>query len=120
MINDYRREERSCDGSPRRAAGPLAENAGLANVQISADSDLQGALKKQGYLAARVQAISISGPAGVSSAMPLLKQRYCRPLLDSEYADIGVSREGNTWRIVHARPVLPLVYPTGQTRAEKF
>ena len=106
LINDYRSEERRCDGSRRRMAGPLAAHAGLSKVQIGADSDLQGALKKQGYLPARVQAISISGPAQASSAMALIKGRYCRPLLDPEYADIGVSREGNTWRIVLARPVL--------------
>jgi len=106
LINDYRSEERRCDGSRRRAAGPLAAHAGLSNVQLSAGSDLLSALKKQGYQPARVQAMSFSGPASASSAMALMKRRYCRPLLEAEYADIGVSREGNTWRIVLARPVL--------------
>lgn len=106
LINDYRSRERSCDGTLRPMAGPLAEHAALSDVDTTADSDLQAALKERGYLAGRVQAITISGPGRAGSVLALLKQRYCRSLLDQNYTDIGVSRQGNTWRTVLARPVL--------------
>lgn len=106
LINDYRNEERRCDKIRMHAVGPLAPHAGLSKVPIGADSDFQGALKAQGYMPARVQAISVSGPVDVRSVMTLVKKHYCRALLDPEYADIGVSREGIIWRIVLARPVL--------------
>lgn len=106
LINDYRSEGRSCDGRTLQAAGPLAPHAGLSNVQISGTKDLRKALRKQNYSPASFQAISISGPASPSAAMDLIMQRYCQPLMNPQYAEIGVSREGRTWRIVLARPVL--------------
>jgi uncharacterized protein YkwD len=106
LINDYRSENRRCEGRNLQAGGPLAPHTGLSNLKIDAHRDLREALREQGYLAARVHAISLSGPDRASSAMALIKRRYCRPLLDPQYADVGVSREGNAWRIVLARPVL--------------
>jgi uncharacterized protein YkwD len=106
LINVYRSEERPCEGTRSGAAGPLAANAALSHAQISADTDMQAALKQQGYQPARVLTINLTGPTNASAAMRLIEQRYCRPLLDPAFADVGVSRDGKTWRIVLARPVL--------------
>lgn len=106
LINVYRSEARRCEGVLRDPAGPLAAHAGLSNVQIGPDGDLQSALKKQRYLPARVLTIGLSGPTRASAAMALIEQRYCQPLLDPAFADIGVSRQGSSWQIVLARPVL--------------
>ena len=106
LINVYRSEERPCEGTRSRTVGPLAANAALSDAQTSADTDMEAALKKQGYQPARVLTINLAGPANAGAAMRLIEQRYCHPLLDPAFADIGVSRDGNTWRIVLARPVL--------------
>lgn len=106
LINVYRSEEPPCEGTRSREVGPLAANAALSDAQTSADTDMQAALKQQGYQPARVLTINLTGPANARAAMRLIEQRYCRPLLDPAFADIGVSQDGNTWRIVLARPVL--------------
>jgi len=106
LINVYRSEERPCEGTRSGAAGPLAASAALSDAQTSADTDMQAALKQQGYQPARVLTINLTGPTNASAAMRLIEQRYCHPLLDPSFADIGVSRDGNTWQIVLARPVL--------------
>ncbi len=38
--------------------------------------------------------------------MALLRERYCRPLLSADYAEIGVSRQGDAWQVVLAQPLL--------------
>jgi uncharacterized protein YkwD len=114
LINVHRSEERNCEGARSGVAGPLAAHAGLSDAQTSADTDLQAALKQQGYQPSRVLTINLTGPADAASAMRLIEQRYCRPLLDPAFADIGVSREGNAWRIVLARPVLSPDLPDWQ------
>jgi len=39
--------------------------------------------------------------------MGLLRERYCEALMSPQFSDIGISREGRTWRIVLAQPLLP-------------
>lgn len=106
LINDYRSQVRSCGGKNLPAAGPVAPHAGLAKVRIDGGGDLRAALREQGYLPARFQAISVTGPASARATMDVIAKSYCAPLMDPGYADIGVSREGANWRIVLARPVL--------------
>lgn len=106
LINDYRGAPQSCDGKRTAPAGPLAPDPVLARVQIGSGAQLQDALKGAGYQAAQAQALSVSGPTNTRAAFAFIKQRYCRALLNPRYAQIGVSRDGGTWRIVLARPVL--------------
>lgn len=106
LINTYRNEPQTCDGKKFRIAGPLAPDATLARVNVSADTQLQDALKEAGYAAARAQAISVSGPSNASDAINFIKQRYCSLLLNPQYSAVGISQEGNTWRLVFARPLL--------------
>ena len=106
LINAFRSEPQSCQGERIDAVGPLAPDAALARVKPGAGGNLLEALKEQGYRAARVEAIRLSGPADAAAAMKLVRERYCRQLLSQQYAQIGVSRTGAAWQILLARPVV--------------
>jgi uncharacterized protein YkwD len=107
-INEYRSSPQTCEGRQTPAAGPVALQPVLARAGLPSKGDaLRNALKRAGYNAAQIQAIVVSGPDNARDAVAHLKQRYCRALLSAQFADIGISREGNTWRIVLARPLLP-------------
>jgi uncharacterized protein YkwD len=67
---------------------------------------LQQALKDAGFQAARAEAIIVSGPLSPAAAMAAIKDRYCRTLTKPDYTAIGVSRSGDTWRIILAHPLL--------------
>ncbi|MGH8771055.1 MAG: CAP domain-containing protein [Pyrinomonadaceae bacterium] len=106
LINDYRSAARACEGKKRLVAGPLAPNAALALVNVKPGTPLEDALHDAGYQAARVQAISVSGPAGARGVMEYLRRSYCGSLLSPLYSEIGVSRRNNTWHIVLAQPLV--------------
>jgi uncharacterized protein YkwD len=106
LINDYRSEARTCEGGQAPAAGPLAPDAALSRIRADAGGELQDALKAVGYQAARVEAITVTGPQDAAATMKLIGQRFCGSLMNPAYADIGVSRDGNTWRLLLARPLL--------------
>jgi uncharacterized protein YkwD len=106
LINAYRESPRSCEGRSVAPAAPLAPDEALSRVRIDSGGQLQDALKAAGYRAARAEAIMVSGPADANSAMMFIRQRYCRLLSNPQYTAISVSREGGTWRIVLARPLL--------------
>ena len=106
LVNDYRRSGPSCNGEDRAAAEPLSPNANLAQVNLEPGTSWQTALGDAGYQAAQIQALQVSGPTGPESAMNALRSGYCGPLLDERYSDIGVKRDGNTWQVVLARPLV--------------
>src|SRR5687767_9183472 len=107
LINEYRSSPQVCEGRQTPAVGPLSPQPRLVHPDIASKWDsLQDAVKRAGYTAARVQAIVVSGPGSARDAMARLRERYCRSLSSPQFADIGISREGNTWRIVLARPLL--------------
>ena len=106
LINVYRTSPQTCEGRRMDAAGPLTPEPRLERVRLSSQAPLGEALQKAGYAAARVQAIALSGPRSADSAMSMLKQGYCSVLMSPQFADLGVSREGNTWRLVLAQPLL--------------
>jgi uncharacterized protein YkwD len=106
MINDYRQSPQKCDGKEARPAGPLSPEPALARVRIESGTSLQQVLKKEGFRAAQAGAVAVSGPANPEAAMNALKQRYCGVLLDPRFTAIGVSRKGNSWHVVLARPLI--------------
>ncbi len=107
-INAYRTAPQTCAGKATAALSPFAPHSALALVDIkSAQQSLSEALKRTGYAAARAQAIVISGPSSPGSAMGVLKDRYCDVLSSPQFSEIGISREGNTWRLVLAQPLIP-------------
>jgi uncharacterized protein YkwD len=106
LINAYRAAPRACGGRQMGPVGPLAPNPALSRVHIAPGTDLRDALKSAGYPSARAEAISVSGPLNASSAMAAIQQSYCRTLLSSQYAAVGVARNGDDWSIVLARPLV--------------
>jgi len=107
LINALRDTEQACDGAKAEAVGPLAPVEALAVAPATSGAQLQEALSKAGYRPAKLQAVSISGPANAQAAMGALKQRYCSALRSDEFAEIGVSRQGDTWQVLLAKPLLP-------------
>ena len=106
LINEFREAEESCGDGKGQTVGPLAPNEAL-NVQPAASgAQLQKALQAADYRPAKLQAMSVAGPADAKTAMQALKQRYCAPLRSHEFAEIGVSRKGNTWQVLLAQPLL--------------
>lgn len=106
LINDYRSEPRSCEGERAPAAGPLAPDAALSRIRADAGKELQDALKAAGYQAARVEAVTVTGPQDAHATLESIGQRFCSALMSPAYADIGISRDGDTWRLVLAQPLL--------------
>src|SRR5688572_3415457 len=106
LINAYRTGAHTCEGRRIEPAPPLSVHASLSRVPAASGGALHEALKDAGYLAARAQVITVSGPVTAAGTMAFLEQRYCRVLSSPQYADIGVSRAANAWRIVLARPLL--------------
>ena len=107
-INAYRTAPQTCAGKTTSALGPLAPVPALDQVDIrSPQQSLTDELKRTGYSAARAQAIVISGPGTSGSAMGVLKERYCDVLASAQFSEIGISREGKTWRLVLAQPLIP-------------
>lgn len=106
-INAYRSAPGTCAGKPARGVGPLAPSPLLSKVKLAgADTVLTDALRQAGYSAARAQAIVLSGPSSVGAAMSVLTERYCDALLAPQFSEIGIARDGSTWRLVLARPLI--------------
>lgn len=106
LINSFRSEPQSCQGQRIDVVGPLGRDAALARVKPGAGVNLLEAARKQGYQAARLEAIWVSGPTDAAAAIKLIRERYCRQLRSPRYAQIGVSRIGVAWQILLARPVV--------------
>ena len=107
-INAYRTTTQTCNGKRFEALGPLAPSAALAKVDLGlAKQSLNDALARVGYSASAAQAVVLSGPSTLTgSAMKVLKDRYCEVLLSGQFSEIGISRDGMTWRLVFAQPLL--------------
>jgi hypothetical protein len=118
LIDTYRDAPRQCDGNVHPAAGPMAPIALLAEVPVGTGRELMDVLKGKGYLAARAAMLSTAGVGSAEAVMRFLKARSRRTLLDPGFAEIGVGRLGERWRIVLARPLLspepPLWREAGQ------
>lgn len=106
LINDFRESAEACGSGEAQTVGPLAPNDALALPPAVSGAELQQALQSAGYRPSKLQAISVSGPTDVQSAMQVLKQRYCAPLRSQDFAEVGVSRQGNTWQVLLAKPLL--------------
>jgi uncharacterized protein YkwD len=104
-INDYRAHPQGCERRPAQRLAPLAFNSNLA-LPVGYGGGLRDRLKASGYQAVTVRSLRVVGARDAGDAFDLLADEHCAALLDSQYADIGVSRAGNEWQVVLARPVL--------------
>ncbi len=106
LINAFRTSGEGCGGDKAEPVGPLAPVAALVSIPAGAGEQMQEALRDSGYQAAKLQAIAVAGPGDAGSVMRMFKQRYCGALLSEQFAEIGVSRDGNTWQVILAQPLL--------------
>ncbi|WP_338586265.1 CAP domain-containing protein [Pseudomonas sp. MAG733B] len=104
-INDYRAHPENCSRRPAQRLSPLALKSNLA-LPIGYGGGLRERLKDSGYQAVAVRSIRVVGAQDAEEAFDLLLDDHCAALLDSQYADIGVSRSRGEWQVVLAQPVL--------------
>ena len=104
-INDYRAQPSRCASNTPRALSPLALKSKLA-LPIGFGGDLRETLKASGYRAVSVRTIRLVGAPDADAAFDMLQRRYCAALLDTDFADIGITRAANEWRVVLAKPLL--------------
>ncbi|SPO65327.1 CAP domain-containing protein [Pseudomonas sp. JV241A] len=104
-INAYRSQAQRCAGQVSMELPPLASDPRLV-LPANSMGDLREALAQKSYPMVNVQAISLSGPRDVQSAMKAVQESFCQVVLNPQFVDVGVSREGRDWRIVLARPLL--------------
>ncbi|MFO2464409.1 CAP domain-containing protein [Pseudomonas sp. 15FMM2] len=104
-INQYRSQVQRCGEQGSQELPPLAVDPRLV-LPVNSIGDLQQALAQSAYPMVNVQAISLTGPRDAQSAMKAVRESFCRVVLDPQFVDIGVSNNGQDWRIVLARPLL--------------
>lgn len=118
-INSYRGQVQLCAGQGSQELPPLHADPRLV-LSAGNIGDLQTALARAAYPMVNVQAISLSGPQDAPAAMKAVEESFCRVVLDPQFVDIGVSREGREWRIVLARPLLAARLGDWQAEGQKL
>lgn len=106
LLNEFRQSDSECAGQSVSSPGPLAPNAQLSEARLGAGERLLSALQAAGYRASRARAMAVSGPQDAEAALGALAEQYCTELLSNRYAEVGVSRTGNRWQVVLAKPLL--------------
>lgn len=104
-INTYRSQVQRCGGQASPELPPLASDPRLV-LSATQNVDLQQAMAQAKYPMVNVQAITLAGPRDAQSAMKAVQESFCQVVLNPQFIDVGVSREGSQWRIVLARPLL--------------
>ncbi|KAB0491174.1 CAP domain-containing protein [Pseudomonas vancouverensis] len=104
-INEFRAHPQGCTPRPTQRLSPLMLKSSLA-LPVGYGGGLRDRLKASGYQAVAVRSIRVVGARDAEDAFDLLQDEHCSALLDAQYADIGVSRAGDQWQVVLARPLL--------------
>lgn len=118
-INAYRNQAQRCGGQVSQELPPLTADPRL-NLPATGGGDLQQALARASYPMVSVQAITLSGPRDAQSAMTAVQESFCQVVLNPQFIDVGVSREGRDWRIVLARPLLTARLGDWQAEGQKM
>ena len=105
VINDYRADPDRCAGRTVKPLRPLSLKSNLA-LPVGYGGGLRSALKANGYQAVTVRTLRVVGAQDADEAFDMLESDYCGALLDTQFADIGVTRARSEWQIVLAQPVL--------------
>jgi len=111
LVNAMRAVPGECGGARPAPAPALASHPLLARVRMGTGSFPEYELERVGYHAAQVDVVSARGAQDAAGVMELIRQPYCRTLVNPDYTDIGATRDGSEWTIVLARPLLPLDLP---------
>ncbi|MGF6487630.1 CAP domain-containing protein [Pseudomonas frederiksbergensis] len=114
VINDYRADPDRCAGRTVKPLRPLSLKSNLA-LPVGYGGGLRSALKANGYQAVTVRTLRVVGAQDADEAFDMLESDYCGALLDTQFADIGVTRARSEWQIVLAQPVFD--GRTGDSRA---
>ncbi|MGY2291680.1 CAP domain-containing protein [Pseudomonas sp. SDO528_S397] len=117
-INQYRSQVQRCGNQGSQELPPLTADTRLV-LPVNSVGDLQQALARAAYPMVNVQAISLSGPRNAEAAMKAVRESFCRVVLDPQFVDIGVSSNGQDWRIVLARPLLSAGLGEWQTEGKQ-
>ncbi|BCX67639.1 CAP domain-containing protein [Pseudomonas izuensis] len=104
-INDFRAHPQGCRSRPGQRLAPLALKSSLA-LPVGYGGGLRERLKDSGYQAVSVRSIRVVGARDADEAFDLMQSEHCSALLDSQYADVGVSRSRGEWQVVLAQPVM--------------
>ncbi|BAV76217.1 allergen V5/Tpx-1 related protein [Pseudomonas chlororaphis subsp. aurantiaca] len=118
-INSYRSQAQRCAGQVSQELPPLTADPRLV-LPANSIGNLQQALASSAYPMVNVQAISLSGPRDAQAAMKAVRESFCQVVLDPQFVDIGVSRTGQDWRIVLARPLLTARLGDWQAEGQKL
>ncbi|MFJ4143631.1 CAP domain-containing protein [Pseudomonas sp. NPDC089734] len=118
-INGYRSQVQRCAGQVSMELPPLVSDPRLV-LPATGVGDLQQSLARASYPMVTVQAISLSGPRDAQSAMQAVQESFCQVVLDPQFVDIGVSREGREWRIVLARSLVASRLGDWQSEGQKL
>ncbi|WP_277961265.1 CAP domain-containing protein [Pseudomonas sp. RIT-To-2] len=118
-INQFRGQVQRCDGQASHELPPLNVDPRLV-LPASGSGDLRDSMARAGYPMVSVQAISLSGPRDAQAAMAAVQESFCKVVLDPQFIDIGVSHQGQDWRIVVARPLLPSNLGSAQAEGQKL
>ncbi|WP_207282870.1 CAP domain-containing protein [Pseudomonas sp. FW300-N2F2] len=103
-INDFRSQSRRCEWRTVRATQPLVLRSNLG-LPIGFRGGLRETLQDAGYQARAVRSIRLTDARDAEEAFEMLADEHCAALLDNQYADIGVNRVGDEWRLVLAQPM---------------
>ena len=106
LISAWRRSEADCDGKRLAPSAPLTSNPLLASTAVAESQRPIEALKQRGYLASHAETVFVTGPSRADDTMRFLIQKYCKVLGGGEVSEIGIERDGRTWHIVLARPLI--------------
>ena len=106
LINAWRRNGADCDGKRLAASAALTINPLLASSAVAENRRPIEALKQRGYLASHTETVFVTGPSRPSDVMRFLMQKYCKALGGSDVSEIGIERDGRTWHLVLARPLI--------------
>ena len=106
LINAWRRNGADCDGKRFAPSAALATNPLLASTAVAESRRPIEALKQRGYLASHTETVFVTGPSRAGDVMLFLTQKYCKVLAGSDVSEIGIERDGRTWHIVLARPLI--------------
>jgi hypothetical protein len=106
LINAWRRGGADCDGNHLAPVTALIANPALASSAVAESQRPIEALKQRGYLASHAETVFVTGPSRTSDVMRFLIQKYCKVLGGDNVSEIGIERDGRTWHIVLAQPLI--------------
>ncbi|RMO82447.1 hypothetical protein ALQ33_02817 [Pseudomonas syringae pv. philadelphi] len=118
-LNAYRGQAQRCGEQVSMELPPLAPDPRLV-LPANGNLDLQQSLARATYPMVTVQAISLSGPRDSAAAMKAVQESFCQVVLDPQFVDVGVSREGRDWRIVLARSLVASRLGDWQAEGQKI